>query len=296
MKRKTEAIKWEHGRNGFALKVDGVTPLTLAMMSLAKENAEFTDEQMRSFAKIGVDYLADITGFADRVAAKNVIDTAPAFELNDYSEVGQEYIYKYVSESASQYYTKGIFQVGSIGYFQKMENEKARDELEGLAFIATRMGNRIANLAVTMGLNYYVFCGTDQDNDSFSEYHRQNFGSVLLKIDLVPFAEKVAKRLAARSYKVMKVKYANAKMIKTEVPIQITPESFSTLGSNEMQAYLRHLISDSTAPCLFTKPGWFRDEIETRLVFEMPYDVNQSLPKRFEHKGLLKHIQFINSM
>src|SRR5690606_23965548 len=163
------------------------------------------------------------------------------------------------SELSAKYYSKGLFQVGSIGYFQKMENEKARDELEGLAFIATRMGNRIANLAITMGSNYYVFCGTDQDNDSLSDYHLKNFGSVLLKINLVPFIEKVAKRLGAKSYKVMKVKYSNAKMIKTELPIQMTPESFSNLSSNDMQSYLAHLIRDCTAPCLFTKPGWFKD-------------------------------------
>lgn len=290
---KKDTIKWEHGPGGYSLKAGGVTPLTLAMMSLAKEDVEFTDDQMRSFGKSVVDYLVSIAGFADRVAAKNVIDTSPAFELHDYVEITQQYLYKYVSESSAAYYRKGLFQVGSIGYFRKMENEKARDELEGLAFIATRMINRIANLAITMGSNYYVFCGTDQDSDSLSNYHLKNFGSVLLKIDLVPFAEKVAKRLGAKSYKVMKVKYANAKMIKTDLPIQITPESFSDLSSLDMQSYFGHLIRDCATPCLFTKPGWFKEETETRIVFEMSYDVNQSMPKRFEHTGLSKHIEFI---
>jgi len=276
------------------LQSHSVKTVTLAMMSLAKENAEFTDEQLRSFAKAFVDYIASITGFADRVAAKNQIDNSPAFEVSDYAEVTQQYLYKYVSETSAEYYRKGIFQVGSIGYFKTMENEKARDELEGFAFITSRMGDRIANLAITMGSNFHVFCGTDQDNDSLSDYHTENFGKVLLKIDLMPFVEKVAKRLGAISYKVMKVKYANAKMIKTELPIQMTPESFSNLSSIDMQAYLRHLIKDCTAPCLFTKPGWFKDEIETRIVFEMPYDVNQTAPKRFEHVGLLKHIEFID--
>jgi hypothetical protein len=238
---RNEAIKWEYGRGGYSLKVGTVTPLTLAMMSLSKENAQFTDDQMKSFARSGIDYLAAISGFKDRVAAKNVIDSSNAFVLNDYVEVKQKYLYKYISENSSGYYRQGRFQIGSIGYFQKMENEKARDELEGLVFIATQMGSRIANLAITMGSNYYVFCGTDQDTDSFSDYHCNNFGSVLMKIDLEPFADKIAKRLGARSYKVMKVNYANAKMLKTQLPFEITPESFSNLGSKDMQSFFETL-------------------------------------------------------
>lgn len=276
-----------------SLRVGTVTPLTLAMMSLSKENVELTDDQMKSFARNGIDYLARIAGFEDRVAAKNMIDSSSAFVVNDYVEVKQKYLYKYISENSADHYRQGRFQVGSIGYFQKMENEKARDELEGLVFIATQMGSRIANLAITMGSNYYVFCGTDQDTDSFSDYHCNNFGSVLMKIDLEPFADKIAKRLGARSYTIMKVNYANAKMLKTQLPFEITPESFSNLGSKDMQSFLKHLIADCTIPCLFTKPGWFRDEMETRLVFEMPFDVSQASPRRFEHKGLLKHIEFI---
>jgi len=294
MTRKKSPIKWEFGPDGYSLKVDKVAPLTLRMMTLTKENSQLSDDQMRSFAKAGVDYVAAMKGFTNRVAALNVIDESPAFHVHDYVEITPRYLYKYVSEFSAALYKKGSFQVGSVGYFQKMENEKGRDELEGLAFIATRMGNRIASLVITMGSNYYVFCGTDQENDSLNGYHLRNFGSVLLKIELMPFVEKVAKRLGAKSFKVMKVKYANAKMVKSEMPIQMTPESFSNFSNIEMQSYLGHLIRDCTTPCLFTKPGWFKDEIEIRIVFEMPYNVSQSKPKQFEHNGLLKHIQFIN--
>tara|TARA_R110000850_G_scaffold26358_2_gene75576 strand:+ start:696 stop:1526 length:831 start_codon:yes stop_codon:yes gene_type:complete len=274
--------------------MERVTPLTIAAMTLSKENAELTDNQAKHFSKSVLDYLAGTMSIADKVVAKNVIDKSPPFELHEYVEIKQRYLYKYVSEASAEYYRKGMFQVGSIGYFKKMENEKARDELEGLSFIATKMGNRIANIAVTMGFNYYMFCGTDQNNDNLTDYHSRNFGPVLLKIDLLPFAEEVAKRLGAKSFRVMKVKYANAKLIKSKLPFQITPEQFSNLGCPNMQSYLQHLVSDCTTPSLFTKPSWFNEEIETRIVFEMPYDVNQDLPKRFEHNGLLKYIQFFH--
>lgn len=286
-------VKWEHGIGGFSLKVGKVTPLTLASMSLSKENVTYTEEQQKQFAKLIVDYLADSSGFQERIAAKNIIDQSPVFSINDFVDVQEKYLYKYVSEKSSEYYKKGRFQVGTVKYFQKMENDKARDELEGLAFIDTQLGNRIAYTAITTGLNYYIFCGTDQVTDSCSDYHIENFGSVLMKIELVPFVQKITKRLGALSYKIMKVKYGNAKLIRTELPFQMQPESFSNLGSADMQLYLRHLIADCTMPSLFTKPGWFTDETETRIVFEMPYDVNPVLPKQFEHIGLLKHIEFL---
>ncbi|MEX1238414.1 MAG: hypothetical protein WEB30_01805 [Cyclobacteriaceae bacterium] len=126
-----------------------------------------------------------------------------------------------------------------------------------------------------------------------NDYHVESFSPVLIKIQLAPFAQKIAKRLGALSFTIMKVKYANAKLIRTELPFQVQPELFSNLSSKEMQSYLQHLIGQCTIPCLFTKPGWFADEAEIRIVFKMPYDVNPVSPKQFEHKGLLKHIQFL---
>jgi hypothetical protein len=287
------SIKWLHNKTGYALKVGSITPIILASLSLSKEDAVFTEEQQKQFAKSTVDYLAGAFGFRDRISAKNGIDNSPGFLIDDFVEAKPQYLYKYVSKKSSEYYKKGRFQVGTIKYFQTMENDKARDELEGLAFIDTKLGNRIANAAVTMGSNYYVFCGTNQADDTLDDYHVENFGSVLMKIELAPFAQKMAKRLGALSFTIMKVKYANAKLIRTQMPFQMQPELFSNLRSKEMQLYLQHLISQCTLPSLFTKPGWFSHEAETRIVFKMAYDVNPVLPKQFEHKGLIKHIQFL---
>lgn len=288
------SIKWQHSIKGYALKVGEITPITLASLSLSKENAEFTEDQQKQFAKLTVDHLAGTFEFRDRIAAKNLIDSAPGFLIDDFVEAKPEYLYKYASVKSSEYFKKGRFQVGTAQYFQTMENDKARDELEGLAFVHTKLGNRIADAAVTMGSNYYIFCGTYQTNDRPNNYHLANFGSALMKIELSPFAQKMAKRLGAVSYTIMKIRYANAKLVRTELPFQMQPELFSDLSSKEMQLYLQHLIGRCTLPALFTKPGWFRDEMETRIVFEMPYDVNPIVPKQFEHKGLLKHIKFLS--
>lgn len=286
-------ISWHPGKGGYSLNLGSITPLTLASLSLSKEDVSFTEEQQKHFAKTTVDHLAAIFGFQDRIAAKNVIDKSPAFFIDDFDECKPKFLYKYISEKSSEYYKKGSFQVGTTKYFQKMENEKAKDELEGLAFIDTKIGNRIANAAVTMGSNYYIFCGTDQADDKLNDYHTENFGPVLMKIELVPFVEKIARRLGALSFTIIKVKYANAKLIGTELPIQLGPELFSNFSSDEMQLYLHHLIDHCTIPCLFTKPGWFAGEAEIRIAFKMPYDVSPVSPKQFEHKRLLKHIEFL---
>ena len=286
-------IKWKYVSRGFALNIENVTALTLASMSLGKENIAFTENDLKNFAKIQIDIISQMFEFRDTVLAKNNIDSSEIFEISDFKDYNQKYLYKYVNENSVKYYKKGLFQVGSVGYFQNMENENARDELEGLSFVSAKTGTRVANAAFTMGSNYYIFCATRQNNDLLSNYHIKNFGNVLMKIEIEPFAKKIAKRLGAVSYRIMNVNYSNAKTMKIHLPVELTPESISHFGSDGMQVFMRQLIKDCTLPCLLTKPTYFIDEIETRILFELPYNVHESLPRRFEHKGLLKYIDFI---
>lgn len=291
--RNANKIKWKYSLRGYALNIQNVTALILGSLSLSKENILSGEKELKEFAKIYIDYTGDIFNFRDTTRAKNLIDSSKVFNIDDFEIQNQKYLYKYVSESSAKYYKRGLFQVGSVGYFQDMENEKARDELEGLAFISAETGNREVNAAISMGSNYYIFCGTYQDSDRQNKYHIENFGRVLMKIEVEPFAKKIAKRLGAISYKIMKVNYSNAKTIKIHLPIQLTPDSISDFGSMEMQIFMRQIIEECTLPCLLTKPSYFSDEIETRILFNLPYNVNASLPRRFEHKGLLKYIDFI---
>lgn len=273
--------KWK-ANDGFAL-IDGkITAATMASMSLTKADATLTELQQKQMAKGFLELIAGWNGLAGKIEVNNAIDEASPFSIDEFVETQENFLYKYISEGARTFYERGLFQVGSVNYFKIMENEKARDELEGLAIINTKMGSRTATCGVTMGANYYIFCSSRQTTDALSDYHVASFGPVLMKIELAPFAERMAKRLGAVSYKVMNVKYANAKLIHSELPFEMTPEACSDWNSSEMQQYLKHLIADCTTSCLFTKPGWFKDEVETRIVFEMPYDVNPKLPKRFE--------------
>ncbi|MGK0448902.1 MAG: hypothetical protein ACJA2M_002703 [Polaribacter sp.] len=290
---KNNKTKWLQDNSGFTFCNGKTNAFTIKQHSLSKIDVDFSDEQLKSFSKSTIDYLAAMDGFQDRVSAKNTVDNAAIFDLDNFEDANPEFIYKYISESSLKYFQKGSFQVGSTGYFQKMENEKARDELEGLSFISTRTNERIINSTIEMGFNHYIFCATNQENNLISKYHKENFGPVLLKIRAKPFIEKIAKRLGATSYKIQNVIYSNAKLLKTNLDVNTTPENFSNLSSKESLEYGRHLIESVTTPSLFIKSGWFNPENELRIVFTMPYNVSQVSPKRFEHLGLLKYIEII---
>jgi len=286
-------VRWLTTEKGISLKWNKTNPLTLASFSLGKENVDFSEVDLKNYSKITIDFLSSIFNFENKIKPLNVIDESPVFNLRDFEILNPEYLYKYVSKNSASYYQKGIFQVGSTGYFRTMENLKARDELEGLAFVSCLTNNRVANSIIYLGFNHYIFCCTDQNNNELSEYHISNFGSVLLKIKTEPFLRKMAKRLGATSYKIIRVKYANAKLIQSQTSVDLTPELSSNFSSNQMQTLFMNMISECTTPCLALKPKWFSPENEIRIIFELPYNVNENIPRRFENKSLVKYIDFI---
>lgn len=285
----SKAIKWDFKANeGYHLS-GGQLPITLLHTAMHQEGVEFNDDQLKDFAKAILTYSLQVNSSGEALIKRlNMIDSAPVFSAKDFTPFVDRYIYKYVDDSAIDFYREGKFQLGNILYYQEIENEKARDELEGLAFINTKMINRVVNSTVTAGYNYYIFCATE----SPSQYHVDNFGANLMRFEVLPFATKIAKRVKAESFKIMKVNYANAKIYASRLDLDTTPERMSKLGGADSNLYINHLIAECADPCLFIKPGWFKDENEIRIVFEMPYNVNPIVPRRFENPSLLKHIEF----
>lgn len=282
-----------NSKNGFEVKYNKLHLLTLIHLSLTKEDEMMEDLLLKEYAKAMYEFLSSIFNFNHRIANKNILDMAPHFTKEDFPEFNQKYLYKYVNDSTVEYYKKGSFQIGNTGYYQIMENEKARDEFEGVSFIVARTGKRMVPLTISMGNNYNVFCLTNQDSDSLNPYHVENFGSKLLKIEIGPFAKLMADCIGAKSYKIVNVRYANAKLLMTKVPFIITPQNLSNLRSNEVERLLQHVIDELTIPTLSIKNGWFKPERETRILFEMPNNVDSTKPLRFENSELLNYITFL---
>ena len=191
--------------SGVILKLGKAHALKLIMMSLAKKGTEFNNEELKKFSKNVFNNISSEFIIKNKSLIESTIDQSEPVELDDFKELQPEYIYKYISLKSLSYITRGIFQVGSTGYFQKMQNEKARDILERIVFISTKTETGIINSSIEMGFNHFIFCATTQDNNELSQYHVDSFGPILLKIKAKPFLEKIAKRIGATSYSIQRV-------------------------------------------------------------------------------------------
>lgn len=215
------------------------------------------------------------------------------FRKKDYCDFNGRYLFKYINHDSLKYINEGKFQLGSILYYREMENLKARDELEGINYFSIRLVDREFGSLLTGGLNYYVFCATNQNDGFVSDYHTDCFGKILLKIDAIPFVNKISEIIGSNSYKIHNVNYSDAKIYKASYPIATSPEEMSNLTGRYATKLFDYLKDEIILPCLFTKSFWFKPENEIRVAFEIPYNAS-SIPFRFECKDLLNYIEIIH--
>ena len=148
------------------------------------------------------------------------------------------------------------------------------------------MNDQIVSVVVNSGFNYLVSCTTKFQN---SELHRNKFGKRENGIsDVHGFAEAITKRIRGRRYLIQTVEYNSLKLYinKDEIKSNYVPVGSEILNPAFFDILSRHLIY----PSLFVKPQSFSDEVETRIIFEMPKD--QKSPFRFEDKTLLEYLDF----
>ena len=142
---------------GCHLKSNYITHLTLSDLALMKEGKVVSDSILRQMSKITIDNLSDIFQFKNIKRLNEIIDNEIPFQLTDYKQFNNKYIYKYLSKDSLRYIEKGLFQLGSLDYYKKMENISARDELEGLSFIYTELNNRSIYSCISAGKNFRIF-------------------------------------------------------------------------------------------------------------------------------------------
>lgn len=278
---------------GCHLKSNYITHLTLSDLALMKEGKVVSDSVLRQMSKITIDNLSDIFQFKNIKRLNEIIDNEIPFQLTDYKQFNNKYIYKYLSKDSLRYIEKGLFQLGSLDYYKKMENISARDELEGLSFIYTELNNRSIYSCISAGRNFRIFCCTEQSNDLPSNYHRNTFGNILLKIEAEPFIKIISEKIGAYAIHSYKVNYSNSKLLRSKLDINIEPTQISNFNSVEMQKYFHYLINQCNIPSIFTKSRYFSNENELRIAFEIPFDADINIPYRFESKDLLEYIEII---
>ena len=113
----------------------------------------------------------------------------------------------------------GSFRLGSLHEYRVIENEKARDELEGIASVWLTAPNKEIKSVLIGGKNYYVFCMRSDipQGENFNKM-QENFGKKLYKISSAEnFARNVQNEIGAIRFIVRKIKYSNSKVLHAKV-------------------------------------------------------------------------------
>lgn len=268
-------MKIEHSENGMSVTKDG-KKLLLGFMSLGNEGEKLTNEERISMLDLVNKFQSDVRGLPYNPVTKLLEDEF------DYS-IKDERFYKYVSKDVyDRYVKKGVFQVGSISYYQAIENLNAKDSHEGSLNVYGLVNNHELFCSAFTGYNYYILCGTSLTG---SAQHNKQFGEVQLSIpDIKGFCRLIMREIGATSYFIGKVKYDNSRLFKSP-DIQI--ENFEP--SNIIKDGLANeLYKSGVKPSLFIKPESYAPESEIRVIFEMPSDVSGA--RTITNKQLLNYV------
>jgi len=186
---------------------------------------------------------------------------------------------KYVKKDVyEKYIKKGNFQLGTIQYYQKVENPKIRDEYEGFSNLLIPVNQYNLCYTTFSGFEYLIFCGTLTSN---SVAHKDQFGEVQITIpNINSFANAIQKSIGAKSYVIGRVSYDNLKLFKAN-SIMADNLDIDNLFTHELLDYVDKF---TLAPSLFVKPEAFNHEQEVRIVFEM--NKVQKGPKIINNLGL----------
>lgn len=284
---KTEFLKYK----GFLHTKDNISILT-QFLTITKENVKLSDAQKASMSNIVLDYLIKVGNL------KQYSESDKEILIKDYFKPAtNQHFYKYVSKQIyNDYISKGCFRLGSIKYYQTVENIKIQDAHEGFTNLFIDYKNKQLMVTLFSGYNFAIFCGTSNFNSINNKLENMNdkFGDIILKIkNPLFFANEIRKIIGAKYFYCYEVKYSTRKVFSINMgnvyldlmikdKYKITPNLFDLFYNN------------SFFPSLFIKPVFFSEEKEIRIAFEMPKDINE--PIDIESKELLKHIEIIDAL
>jgi len=250
----------------------------------------------KSFVKNFIELLNNVGQIADpKKEVKEVIleNSIKIYDEEDFQPFNEPTVYQYVSSDIlDNYIKKGKFQLGHIIRYHEIENEKARDSLEGFSFLQINYKSQQVYRPLFAGYNFAIFCTTTINNTS-GDKHRlmhKNFGDKLIEINNInSFAREISKAIGAKKAVIQKVKYSSAKLF----TCRNNNLDLDFLSRSELNNELFDFFyQTSVIPCLFIKPMDFSPEEEIRFVFEMDKDLKK--PIRLHNKGLLDFIKVVN--
>lgn len=270
-------------RVGFRYIGDGRS-IVLAATSISKPGVFLADEDLFKFGRRIQDYFDGTGGFGEHAYEPHRV-----FADGDFRTFDEKYVYKFMSEDTyEKYLRKGSILLSSLRRFREFEEQgdPAGDRFEGRSFCAYAVGGRELLAATLSGFDTFIFSST-RDLREAEEMSRK-FGSVILRINLIPFARELSRQIGQVHAEIRLVRYSDLKLHRSSLPIR----SVAGFPPNLTAALARALRHRGRLPALFGKPRRFASEREVRISFQMPKDVADR--RSVTADRLLKYVKRIN--
>jgi hypothetical protein len=254
-----------------------------------------TPEQNTAFVDATSRYLAAVNNQPHNPIEHNLEIAPNALRL-----ATSEPFYKYVTDEVwNRFIRNGCFQLGSAQYYKAHENQNIRDELEGSSIFHIVDGIDQLNCALVSGLNCALFCGTGEPDLDGGRNMNFSFGAKLIRIELAPFVNAIAKRIGAIRTSICDILYTDNKSCLVHSS-SIHRFAAITGHGNLTNMMLRRInktffdefYATAFTPSLLAKPYSYRHERERRIVFELPTDLRRPTIA-IEDPSLLQFIQVV---
>ncbi|TFH44566.1 MAG: hypothetical protein E4G94_03490 [ANME-2 cluster archaeon] len=256
--------------------------------------------QIKSITKSGnflstdqqIDFFVAVQTYLDSILNKTTNYDRGKIQIEDYQKPtpAEETFYKYVSKSTlNKYIKKGFFKLGNLNHYQKVKNNKIKDENEGYIHLIMESPEKQLLQSFCTGYNYLIFCGSYiPPSDPRSEYLKERFGPCVLKIrNTKSFRREIQKHLNINASLAHKVEYSEMKILKYKTD-QVFSDTSAEIIDKETFSLINNIISPNI---IFRKTLDYSPEYELRYAFKTPKD--RKHPVVLHNQGLLDYIEII---
>ena len=257
----------------------------LSCLSITKLNVALEDKETIALARRIQEYLDGIEELASKIYTVSRI-----FRLGDFSEYQSRYAYKFVTEATyKKHISQGSFLVSSLERFRRFElqGDIAGDRFEGAAHSFYNVGKRQLNVSTLSGFDCNIM--SLAKNLSNAKRMKDQFGPVVLQIDLRPFAKRLSEALGSEPPEVRLVRYADLKIYRNRLDLADV-EGFPP---NLTPRLAKSLREKCRIPSIFAKPSRFEHEAEVRIVLRANADVPDMT--QISDPSILQHIRRLDN-
>lgn len=256
-----------------------------------------TDQQLLDLGRASLNLVDQLRGVTPVETDVSQVLTAQKFVSR-----AQDSLYKRVSLTTwDDYLSKGHFRLGSCRHYRGTENNRIRDQLEGLvvATIDGACSDDHLCCVLESGNNTALFCGTK--SSVFDETMQDRFGNVLVEIvDPDKFAQSVCDKISATNFSIGDVAYSDSKIFRLSHDFSPFSRMVSGMATDTPEAIhlLNEMLFETLYECslrggVYCKPHIFHPEMERWIVFEFEHDLQDELVEFIAPELAERHLRLV---